>query len=94
METLTITLPASLHEFVDQQVVRRGLNTASDLVQELLDNERQGMEAMARLSENKSRLEELLLEGLASGPLEEVTADWWDEKERTLLERVNQRTAT
>ena len=94
METLTITLPASLHEFVDQQVVRRGLNTASDLVQELLDNERQGIEAMARLSENKSRLEELLLEGLASGPLEEVTVEWWDEKERTLLERVNQRTAT
>jgi len=94
METLTITLPASLHEFVDQQVVRRGLNTASDLVQELLDNEREGIEAMARLSENKSRLEELLLEGLASGPLEEVTVEWWDEKERTLLERVNQRTAT
>ena len=94
METLTITLPASLHEFVDQQVVRRGLNTASDLVQELLDNERQGMEAMARLSENKSRLEELLLEGLASGPLEEVTGEWWDEKERTLLERLNQRAAT
>lgn len=94
METLTITLPASLHEFVDQQVVRRGLNTASDLVQELLDNERQGIEAMARLSENKSRLEELLLEGVASGPLEEVTVEWWDEKERTLLERVNQRTAT
>ncbi len=94
METLTITLPASLHEFVDQQVVRRGLNTASDLVQELLDNERQGIEAMARISENKSRLEELLLEGLASGPLEEVTVEWWDEKERTLLERVNQRTAT
>ena len=94
METLTITLPASLHEFVDQQVVRRGLNSASDLVQELLDNEREGIEAMARLSENKSRLEELLLEGLASGPLEEVTVEWWDEKERTLLERVNQRTAT
>ena len=94
METLTITLPASLHEFVDQQVVRRGLSSASDLVQELLDNERQGMEAMARLSENKSRLEELLLEGLASGPLEEVTVEWWDEKERTLLERVNQRAAT
>ena len=94
MENLTITLPASLHEFVDQQVVRRGLNTASDLVQELLDNEREGIEAMARLSENKSRLEELLLEGLASGPFEEVTVEWWDEKERTLLERVNQRTAT
>ena len=94
METLTITLPASLHEFVDQQVVRRGLSSASDLVQELLDNERQGMEAMARLSENKSRLEELLLEGLASGPLEEVTGEWWDEKERTLLERLNQRAAT
>lgn len=94
METLTITLPASLHEFVDQQVIRRGLNSPNDLVLELLDNERLGMEAMARLSENKSRLEELLLEGLASGPLEEATADWWDEKERTLLERVNQRTAT
>lgn len=89
METLTITLPASLQEFVEQQVIRRGLSSPSDLVQELLDNERQGMEAMARLSENKSRLEELLLEGLASGPPEEVTAEWWDEKERTLLERVN-----
>ena len=94
METLTITLTASLHEFVDQQVVRRGLSSPSDLVLELLDHERQGMQAMARLSENNSRLEELLLEGLASGPLEEVTAEWWDEKERTLLERVNQGTAT
>lgn len=94
METLTITLTASLHEFVDQQVVRRGLSSPSDLVLELLDHERQGMQAMARLSENNSRLEELLLKGLASGPLEEVTADWWDEKERTLRERVNQRTAT
>lgn len=94
METLTITLPASLHEFVDQQVIQRGLNSPSDLVLELLDNERRGMEAMARLLENKSRLEELLLEGLTSGPLEEVTAEWWDEKERALLERVNQGTAT
>ena len=94
METLTITLTASLHEYVDQQVVRRGLSSPSDLVLELLDNERQGMQAMARLWENNFRLEELLLKGLASGPLEEVTVEWWDEKERTLLERVNQRTAT
>jgi antitoxin ParD1/3/4 len=90
METLTITLPASLHDFVDQQVVQRGLSSPSDLMLELLDNERQGMEAMARLLENKSRLEELLLEGLASGPPAEMTADWWDEKERSLLERLNQ----
>lgn len=94
METITITLPASLREFVDEQVARRGLTSPSDLLQELLDHERRGLEAMARLSENKPGLEELLLEGLASGPLEEVTAEWWDEKERALLERLSQGTAT
>ena len=94
METMTITLSATLCKFVEQQVVRRGLNTPSELLQELLDQERQGLEAMARLSEDKSHLELLLLEGLASRPAEEATHEWWDEKERLLVERLSQRIAT
>ena len=59
MSTVTISLPDSLREFVEQQVERRGYGNVSEYFRTLL------REAQQRESER--RLEELLLEGLESG---------------------------
>lgn len=94
METITITLPSELCDFVEQQVVRRGLTSPSDFFQELLDHERQAVDAQERLMANKARLEELLLEGLDSGQPEDATDEWWNLKERMLMDRLDRRQPT
>lgn len=94
METMTISLPTELREFVEQQVSSRGLASASDYLQELVNQEQQAVEAHERLSKNKARLEELLLEGLDSGQPEDATMEWWEVKERMLMERLDRRQTT
>ena len=69
METLTITLPTNLSEFVSEQVARRGMSSASDFFEELL-NVQQGT------AESQAMLEAKLLEG-HGGPTTTFTKEWW-----------------
>ena len=57
MSTMSISLPASLKSFVDEQVRSRGYGTSSEYVRELL-----------RKEHDRERLRALLVEGAASPP--------------------------
>jgi antitoxin ParD1/3/4 len=57
MKTLTISLPASLKEFIDREVDTKGYGNVSEYIRELLRD--------AQKKEADARLETLLLEGLA-----------------------------
>lgn len=70
-ETMSISLPAPVREFVEARVAEGEYGTASEYVHDLI------CEDQKRRAEKK--LEELLLEGLDSGPAVEVTAEWWVE---------------
>jgi antitoxin ParD1/3/4 len=59
MTTLTISLPDSLRDFIEQQVRTKGYGNTSEYVRGLLRN--------AQEAEWNKRLEALLLEGLESG---------------------------
>ncbi len=86
METMTITLPTDLREFVERQVTCRGLASPSDFFQVLLDHERQAVD-------QKSRLESQLLEGLDEGATVTFTRDWWQQQQRDCQAEVNHKAA-
>jgi antitoxin ParD1/3/4 len=71
MPTITISLPESLKQFLDQEVATKGYGNVSEYVRGLL---RQAQERDA-----ESRLQTLLLEGLASGDEVPVTPEFWRE---------------
>ena len=71
MTTLTISLPESLKEFIDVEVHTKGYGNVSEYVRGLLRAE--------QAKDADSRLEKLLLEGLASGEDIALTPDFWRE---------------
>lgn len=74
MTTMTISLPESLRDFIEQQVKTKGYGNTSEYVRTLVRD--------AQEAESNKRLEALLLEGLESGG-EDVEADqkfWSDLK--------------
>jgi antitoxin ParD1/3/4 len=70
MTTLTISLPDSLKEFIEQEVESKGYGNVSEYVRELL--------RMAQQRAADARLETLLIEGLA-GEAKPLTPEFWDE---------------
>jgi antitoxin ParD1/3/4 len=83
MTTLNISLPESMRTFIEEQVHKGGYSTASEYIRHLI---RQEQERTA-----SRRLEELLLEGLDSGDLIEVTDEWWEQKRVQLMEKFHQK---
>jgi antitoxin ParD1/3/4 len=81
MDTVPITLPDPMKEFVEELVARGDYSTASEYVRALIREDRQRRE--------KAKLEALLLEGLSSGPATEMTPDDWEQ----IRAEVNQRVA-
>jgi antitoxin ParD1/3/4 len=67
MSTMNISLPDSLKEFVDEQVVQRGYGTSSEYVRELI-----------RKDADRLHLRGLLLEGGASAPSAPVNAAYFE----------------
>jgi len=85
MTTLTISMPESLREFVENEVKAAGFGNVSEYIRDLIRREQK------RLA--KERLESLLLEGLASGEPLDVTPEFWSELRRdaaTILARKKQ----
>jgi antitoxin ParD1/3/4 len=74
MQTMNISLPDQLKEFVDEQLVSGRYSSASEYVRELIlnDEKRRAQE----------RLEALLLEGVESGEATEMTREDWTEIRR------------
>ena len=71
MTTVTISLPDSLKEFIEREVQTKGYGNVSEYMRGLLRD--------AQKREAESRLEALLLEGLASHKDLPLTAQFWRE---------------
>ena len=78
MSSLTLSLPDSMREFVEQQVAKGGLGSADEYLLGLI------REAQQR--EAKQRLEAMLLEGLEGEPIE-VDDEFWERFRARLVER-------
>ena len=86
MTTVTISMPESLKEFVDQQVRTKGYGNVSEYFRSLL------REAQSR--EADSRLETLLLEGLDAGADIEVSREFWSDLKAEAARLVAERKQT
>ena len=80
---LNISLPEKLQTFLQAQAAAAGLSTESEYVHSLVLREQ------SRLAQ-QSRIDQLLLEGVESGPLIEVTDEWWEQKRTQISERTSQ----
>jgi antitoxin ParD1/3/4 len=81
--SLGISLPQSQREFVDAEVAARGYASASDYFSELITAEQK--------RRAQERLEELLIEGVNSGPGDEATPEFWERLRARANQRVEQR---
>lgn len=78
MQTMNISLPDQLKDFVEEQVGSGRYSSASEYVRELIreDEKRKAHD----------RLEALLLEGLQSGVSEMTASDWSDIRREALIQ--------
>lgn len=83
MDTMNISLPEPLKDFVEQQVVQGGYSTASEYVRMLIRDDQK--------RKAEERLEALLLQGLDSGDATELTKKDWAVIRRTVQQRLTQR---
>lgn len=82
MQTMNISLPEPLKQFVEDQVSSGGYSSASEYVRELVRADQQ--------RRARGQLEETLLAALRSGDPLELTPQRWDE----LRQRLQARAAT
>ncbi len=78
--SMNVSLPKTLRSFVDERVSSSSYTSASEYVRELIRKDRESRAA-------HDRVEELLLEGFASGP----ASIWTDADWASMRERVTQR---
>jgi antitoxin ParD1/3/4 len=83
METMNISLPDPMKEFVEELVARGDYSSASEYVRALIREDRKRRE--------KERLEALLLEGLNSGPATEMTTEDWEQIRAEVRQRIAER---
>ena len=83
MTTLNISLPKSMKGFVEAQIKLGGYSTASEYVRDLI------REAQKRAGQE--RLEQLLLEGINSGPPIPVDEEFWQQRRAELARRVKRK---
>ncbi|MBI3861682.1 MAG: type II toxin-antitoxin system ParD family antitoxin [Planctomycetia bacterium] len=79
MTTLNISLPESMKDFVESQIREGGYSTASEYVRELI------REAKKRSARDK--LEQLVLEGVNSGPPIRVDDEYFNRKKAAFKSR-------
>ncbi len=77
---MTISLPETMRDFVESEVVNGDYGSASELIRELV-RERQKRKV-------QERLETFLLEGLESGQPIEITQDYLTERRRLLRKKL------
>lgn len=83
MQTMNISLPDQLKDFVDHQVGSGRYSSVSEYVRELIreDEKRKAQE----------RLETFLIEGIQSGEPTEMTREDWSEIRREALKQLEVR---
>jgi len=80
METIKIALPESMKTFVQRRVAEGGFGGVREYVLDLIRADHQ--------RRHEERLDELLLEGLASGEPIEVDEAYWQAKKEKLAARL------
>jgi antitoxin ParD1/3/4 len=83
MTSMNISLPELLRDWVEAQIKGGRYGNASEYVRELIrrDQERQAQQ----------RLEQLLLEGMKSGPASPMTKKHWSELRAEVAKRLERR---
>jgi antitoxin ParD1/3/4 len=83
MQTMNISLPDQLKEFVDNQVESGGYSSVSEYVRDLIriDEKRKAQE----------KLEALLMEGILSSEPTEMTRQDWDDIRKEALKQFEAR---
>ncbi len=71
MTEIVVRLPDSASTFVDEQVAAGEFASASEFLASLVED--------ARRKAAIQQVDQLLLEGIASGEGEEATPQWWEE---------------
>lgn len=84
---MNVSLPRTLRSFVDERVSGSSYTSASEYVRELIRKDREQRAA-------NDRIEELLVEGLASGPASEWTQDDWSSIRERVAKRLNAKKAS
>ena len=82
MTTVTISLPESMKEYIDDQVKTKGFGNTSEYFRSLV------REAQQR--EADKRLEQLLIEGLSVGDDIVVTPAFWNDLKAEASARLNE----
>jgi antitoxin ParD1/3/4 len=83
MQTMNISLPDQLKEFVDEQVGSGRYSSVSEYVRDLIrDDERR---------KAQDKLEALLMEGIESGEGTEMTTQDWADIRREALKQIEMR---
>ena len=83
MQTMNISLPDQLKDFVEHQVGSGRYSTVSEYVRDLIrDDEKRA---------SQEKLEALLLEGIQSGQPSEMTRQDWDEIRGAALRKFESR---
>lgn len=80
MPSVTVSLPDYLKRFVEAEVAARGYASRSEYIGLLVQ--------MAYLEKHRDRVEQLLLEGVNSGPATPMTAQDWENIRREGLARL------
>jgi len=83
METMNISLPDPMKEFIEELVARGDYSSASEYLRALIREDRERRE--------KEKLEALLLEGLNSGPATEMTPTDWEQIRAEVRQRIAER---
>jgi antitoxin ParD1/3/4 len=81
MTTMNISLPESLKEYVKERAAQTDYSNPSDYVRALIRQDKK--------NQAQEHLEELLLDGLNSGNLQEMTAADWKEIRQKVHKRIN-----
>jgi antitoxin ParD1/3/4 len=86
METMNISLPDPMKQFVEELVTRGDYGSASEYVRELIREDRKRRE--------KERLEKMLLEGISSGPMTAMTPEDWESIREEVRQHIAERHGT
>lgn len=84
--TMTISLPDEMKNFIEKQAKAGSFSSASEFIRQLVREEQKRAE--------KERLEEMLLEGLDSGPPIRATDEYWHDLRKRVERRSNPRRAS
>ncbi len=85
--SMNVSLPKALRTFVEERISKSAYASASEYVRELIRQDRERQAA-------NDRLEDLLLEGLESGPALEWTEDDWAAVRKRVTERLEEKKRT